>query len=94
MSYSHDDSRMAREFMSCLMPAGPAGPHSFWIDVKGLTAGRGWDDDIQTEIARSEVFILLGSNKFTQSDFIHAVELPAILARAMDCNGLIIPVYL
>jgi TIR domain len=94
ISYSHDDSRMVREFMRCLQPAGPPRRHAFWIDEKGLTAGRVWDDAIKTAIAESDVFILLGSNAFTGSDYIHSVELPAILTRAMDCHGLIIPVYL
>jgi len=93
VSYSHRDFEIVGAFMTHLVPAGPSGPHSFWID-RDLTAGRIWDDDIRSRIAASDLFVLLGSANFAASAYIHDHEWPAIEARVAACKGLVVPVML
>ena len=55
-------------------------------------AGSHWDEAIENEIARAEVFVLLATPAFLATAFINKFEIPSIKRRLSVCKGKVIPV--
>jgi|HubBroStandDraft_1064217.scaffolds.fasta_scaffold43798_2 hypothetical protein len=61
----------------------------FWTDER-ILAGHHGDLEIADAIARADVFVLLVSPEFIESDYIFLTELPAIQQRVKSCRGKVI----
>ena len=55
---------------------------------------KAWDATIAAAIQRAEVFLLLVTPEFFASRYIRDVERPAIEARKVQCDGLVVSVIL
>jgi len=95
ISYAHDDGEafdtlrrqlraLERAFITEI---------SLWADDK-LHAGLRWDDTIKARIEVADLFILLLSPAFLDSDYILRHEIPAIRTRVAAAKGLVCPVLL
>ena len=93
ISYTHTDYRLCQEFQSHLALSKDHGGADFWAD-KRIQAGEQWSAAIEAAIDQAEIFLLLVSAKFFGSAYIMDIELPRILARAAQCEGLVVPVIL
>jgi hypothetical protein len=93
ISYTHTDHSLCGRFQAHLALSKDHGGADFWAD-KRINAGEQWSAAIGTAIDQAEIFLLLVSAKFFGSAYIRDVELPRILARAAQCDGLIVPVIL
>ncbi|MHC4236602.1 MAG: toll/interleukin-1 receptor domain-containing protein [Planctomycetota bacterium] len=96
VSYSHHDRRwVARDSPDNLIPflADSLRRHGvdFWYD-HALIAGDRFQQEIESQIDRADLAILLVSQHFFNSDFIREVELPLIEARADAGELTVIPV--
>lgn len=80
VSYSHHDSDWrAHLFDTCLSTT--HGDYLVWSDA-WLRAGDAWREQIEAQLARCAVAVLLVSPNFLKSSFIAERELPVILQRA------------
>lgn len=96
VSYSHHDRRwVARDSSHNLIPFLADSLRrdgvEFWYD-HALIAGDKFQQEIESQIDRSDLVILLVSQHFFNSDFIREVELPRIEARADAGKLIVIPV--
>jgi hypothetical protein len=91
ISYTHADHRLCEEIESHLALSKDHGGADFWAD-KTIRAGEQWSLEIERAIDQAEIFLLLVSAKFLGSVYIRDVELPRILARVAQCDGIIVPV--
>jgi hemoglobin-like flavoprotein len=79
ISYAHEDLECCQEFRRMLAPACERGLISIWSDA-AIEAGDRWFETIQQALTRARVGLLLVSDHFLQSQFIHEQELAALLA--------------
>ncbi len=94
ISYSHADEEYLSRLKIHLRPIERQGLIEVWSDAK-INAGENWRREIEKAIHEARVAILLISADFLASDFIQSNELPAILKKAEEHQGLeIIPVIL
>jgi hypothetical protein len=91
ISYSHRDYASFERLLTHLKPVAHLYGFNLWHDRR-INAGNYWNATIQTEIAKSEIFIPLITNDFFASDYIIAHELPAMLDRHKHANALLVPV--
>ncbi len=93
ISYTRTDYRLCKELESHLALSKDHGGADFWVDNR-LLAGEQWSAAIEAAIDAAEIFLLLVSAKFFGSSYIMSVELPRILDRAAQCEGLVVPLIL
>ena len=93
ISYTHSDHALFRKLEPHLALGKDHGGADFWADNR-LSAGEHWSPAIETAIDAAEIFLLLVSAKFFASAYIWHVELPRIVVKAAQCDGLIVPVIL
>lgn len=93
ISYAHADHGLLTDFHGRLKPDERLGMPDYWADTS-LTAGQKWNTEIAAAIARAEIFLLLLTSRFLESEYIYHTELPAIRTRVTECEGLIVPVLL
>ena len=93
ISYSHRDASEFKEFKSCMAQIERLTNVSFWADER-IKAGNYWNDEIQNAIKGADIFLLLASPGFADSNYIWDHELPAITDRHKSKDALIIPVML
>jgi hypothetical protein len=93
ISYAHDDHDEFKEFRTHLRATERRFDIVFWADPS-LNAGHRWDAEIARHIAAADVFVLLVSAEFIESDYIYTREKPAIETRCAAVKGLILPVVL
>lgn len=92
ISYSSRDTDYFQEFVKILTSLENAGLISSWTDQK-LVAGQNWDDEIQSEFKKADVYILLLSLDFFSSSYINTIEKQ--IALDGEANGaVILPVFL
>lgn len=91
LSYAHHDHEGFDRLLANLKPYVHLYGIRIWHD-RGITAGSYWDARIQTEIARSQIFVLLTTNDFLGSEYVLKHELPAIIARHKAAQALVVPV--
>lgn len=91
LSYSHKDHEGFEQLRAHLAPVAQDFSFFIWHDTR-IQAGDYWNQRIQSEIDRAEIFVLLTSADFFNSDYIMAHELPAILHRHRNFDALVVPV--
>ncbi len=97
--YSHKDAKWFDEKNErCLIPWLEDILHTrkikLWYDRGGLKAGDQYRRELDAEIDRSQIALLLVSWNFLASDFILKTELPRIQARENQRQMIVIPVLL
>lgn len=92
VSYSHRDRDWLERLKVHLAPYLRGESLHLWDDSK-IAPGSSWAAEIEGELSKARAAVLLVSPDFLASDYVHSVELPAILARAKsDLAVLWIPV--
>lgn len=80
VSYSHRDRKFKDEFRRWLVTLERTGRVHFWDDDE-IEAGAFWAGEIFHVMAKAQAAVLLVTQDFIASDFIHLKELPTLLAR-------------
>jgi hypothetical protein len=91
VSYSHADSDWLKRLRTHMTPYLRGEKLELWDDNR-ISAGADWAADIERELARARVAVLLVTPDFLASDFVAQVELPALLKRRNDLTVLWIPI--
>jgi hypothetical protein len=82
ISNSHKDRRLLEELTDFLKPLERANQVSLWIDHAKIKSGDIWKQEITQALAEAELALLLVTQRFIASDFIHRNELSQLLERA------------
>lgn len=92
ISYSHQDVRFLELLMVHLrvLERQDPGPIQIFTD-QGISPGESWWEQIQSEISKAAVVILLVTPDYLASSFLMQGELPQILAHAEDDGAVILP---
>jgi hypothetical protein len=92
VSYSHRDREWLRKLKVHLAPYLRGESLHLWDDTR-VQPGMSWAAEIEQELGKARAAVLLVSPNFLASDYVHTVELPAILSRAnQDLAVLWIPI--
>ena len=83
ISYSHKDEEWVNRLRTLLRPAEKRGLISTWVD-KDIEEGKGWESQIQSQLAKSSFALILMSENLLESDYVKNVELPIFLQRERD----------
>ena len=93
ISYAREDDAQVKKLKAHLRSMELDGLIKIWTDEEILT-GDAWRDDIQQQIDKTDIMLLIMSPDFINSDFIQRVELKQALQRKVDGKSLVVPVYL
>lgn len=66
--------------------------HIFYDGV--IHAGEKWEPRIKEELHRADIFVLLVTAEFLDSDFVNDIELPTILKREQEGSAKVFPIIL
>lgn len=91
VSYSHRDADWLDRVLVHLRPLERLGIVDVWSDRR-LESGDVWRKEIVAALDRARVALLLVSSDFLASDFIHAEELPKLLAAADQGGCRVVPI--
>ncbi len=80
ISYSHKDKNWLERLSTALKPLVYGEVVETWDD-RNLPPGSNWLDEIDKAIASARIAVLLVSQEFLASSFIHRQELPRLLKR-------------
>jgi hypothetical protein len=83
VSYSHKDREWLDRLQIHLKPYLRGEKLVLWDDTK-IRPGANWADEINTELAKARVAVLLVSADFLASEYVANVELPQIVSRATN----------
>jgi TOMM system kinase/cyclase fusion protein len=83
ISYSHKDQEWLAQLQTMMKPLVRSGAVLPWADTM-IRTGADWHEQIQTALTTAKVGVMLVSSNFLASDFIAAVELPALLTAAAE----------
>lgn len=89
VSYSHNDSEDAKEFMKYLKlqllssPEMAISPEQVFFDRNKLHAGEDWDESIQTALDQAEYFIFLVSVNSLNSTYCYSRELAVAVEKSL-----------
>ena len=81
ISYAHQDARIINKLVTILNPIAHANKIEIWYD-KGIKPGTQWYKQIEKEMKKSCVAVLLISPNFFNSNFIMERELPILLTNS------------
>lgn len=80
VSYAHEDTDLLDRLLVVLKPLVREGHVELWAD-QWIEVARRWSDQIESNLLRAEVAVLLVSADFLASDYIMEVELPRLVER-------------
>ena len=93
IAYAHEDAtsrERLRIHLNVLQRRGLC--HIFWDGL--ILPGERWDDRLKDELRRANIFLLLVSEHFLDSDYVHEVELPKALELQKQGKAEVLPVIL
>jgi len=93
VSYAREDEAQMRKMRAHLRALELDGMLKIWTD-EDIFTGDEWAEEIQKQIDRADIILLLMSPDFVNSDFIHRVELKQALERKVAGKSLVVPVNL
>lgn len=91
ISYSHKDDKLREELDDHLQPLRRAGLVESWHDRK-ILPGDDWKKEIDQNLERADVVVLLVSVAFINSDFCYENEMARALTRHAEGTVRIVPV--
>jgi phospholipase C len=91
VSYSHQDEVYKLALMTHLSPLRREGLLDVWQD-REIQAGTEFDKSIQAQLHEVDVFLLLVTADFINSDYCYRVELPQGMERQAAGTAIVIPV--
>lgn len=94
ISYSRKDKIYKDRLLKSLSKLEEDGIAQIFVDERKIKAGDRFDEIIEKEILKSDIFLLLLSENFWSSDYIKVHELPEIQTRYRKDNIRIIPIVL
>lgn len=90
-SYSKQDIKYLKEFQKHLRPLERSGKIRLWDDLK-IRPGEEWDEEIQKNLAASDIIFLLLSPDFLATEYIMDVEMQEALRRHEAGTAKVIPI--
>ncbi len=93
LSYAHQDEKLRRALGTHLAPLERLGVVATWHDREVLP-GSEWAGEIDRELERADLVLLLVSPDFVASDYCYEIEMERALARHRAGEGLVVPVIL
>ena len=90
-SYSHKDEKLRDEMETHLKILQRAGYIDSWYDRK-IPAGEEWKDQIDVNLERADIILLLISADFIASDYCYDIEMTRALERHKNGEARVIPV--
>jgi internalin A len=91
VSYSHKDERLLSELKIHLSPLRRLNLIETWDD-REIEAGEDWRDQLNDNLERADIIILLVSAYFIDSDYCYEKELARALARHSKKEALVVPI--
>ncbi len=93
ISYAHNDMQYRQELQQFLVNLERDGLIEIWQDGL-IQAGEDWDKKIKEGLQKADICILLLSQSFIVSNYIHETEFKTIMEKRMSGTTLIIPVLI
>jgi formylglycine-generating enzyme required for sulfatase activity len=93
LSYSHKDDELREELSSHLSSLAHQKLIEPWHD-RNIDAGSGWASEIDQNLARAEIILLLVSSDFINSRYCYSIEMKEALARHEANAVQVIPVII
>jgi formylglycine-generating enzyme required for sulfatase activity len=93
LSYSHKDDELREELSSHLSSLAHQKLIEPWHD-RNIDAGSGWASEIDQNLARAEIILLLVSSDFINSRYCYSIEMKEALARHEANEVQVIPVII
>jgi hypothetical protein len=93
ISYSHDDAEYRKELQQYLVNLEREGTIEIWQDGI-IKAGEDWDKKIREGLEKADVCIMLLSQSFIVSNYVHETEYKRIMEKQAKGTTRIIPVLL
>lgn len=92
-SYSHKDQVFLDELRLHLSPLQRQGLISLWND-SDITPGTQWEDEIDKQLRKAQIILLLISPDFMASDYCYSVQLKQAIERHQRKEVRVIPIIL
>ncbi len=93
ISYAHNDIQYRQELQQFLVNLERDGLIEIWQDGL-IQAGEDWDKKIKEGMEKADICILLLSQSFIVSNYIHETEFKTVMEKRMLGNTLVIPVLI
>ncbi|MEC8325116.1 MAG: TIR domain-containing protein [Pseudomonadota bacterium] len=93
ISYSHDDIEARKALQQYLITLERDGVIDVWQDAM-ISTGADWHNTIVEALEKADVAIMLVSQSFIGSSYIHSVEMPTILKNMVQTKAKIFPVLI
>ncbi len=93
IAYAHEDHHAREKLRRQLSVLERRGHfHIFWDGL--IKPGERWDERLKDELHQADIFLLLVSECFLDSDYVHEVELPKALALRNEGKAEVFPIIL
>jgi TIR domain len=93
VSYSHKDEAFRQQLETALKPLVREGLISLWSDHR-INAGSEIDHEIQLQLKKADVILLLVSPDFLNSDYCYCIEMELAIDRHNNDLSVVIPIIL
>src|SRR5712691_2451632 len=91
--YAHEDEAFLNQLKKHLRPLQRQGLIDVWYD-RDISAGRGWEQEINKHLDEAQIILLLISPDFMDSDCCYGVEMKRALERQNKEDARVIPIIL